>query len=250
MNADEQRLYGDLAWTWPIISPPEDYIDEVGQIVSVIQRYAHIEVKSLLDLGCGGGHNDHYFQHYFKVTGVDLSESMLALARQLNPDIDYRIGDLRSVSMGKCYDAVVIADAIVYMLDEDNLRAALANAHRHLRPGGILCTYAEETKELFEQNGTYTTNHEGVVNGEKVEITLVGNNYDPDPHDTTFEMSFVYLIRRAGVLQVEVDRHLSGLFPLNTWIRLMEETGFEVHQEPFEGQEFPLLVGVKRRGLG
>lgn len=245
MDKVQQRLYDDLAWVWPIISPHEDYVEEVEQFVRAIQQYAHIPVESLLDLGCGGGHNDHYFQRYFKVTGIDLSEAMLTLARRLNPGVDYQVGDMRTVTVEETFDAVVIADAITYMLDEDNLQAAFANAYRCLKPGGVFCTYAEETKERFEQNSTYSSAHQGMVNDEKVEITLVENYYDPDPTDTTFEMSFVYLIRRAGALQVEIDRHEGGLFPMETWIRLMEKAGFEVHQAPFKGQAFPLLVGVK-----
>ena len=31
------RLYGDLAWTWPIISPPEDYAEEAEEAISLIQ---------------------------------------------------------------------------------------------------------------------------------------------------------------------------------------------------------------------
>ena len=29
---DERRLYHDLAWTWPIVSPPERYVREAREI--------------------------------------------------------------------------------------------------------------------------------------------------------------------------------------------------------------------------
>jgi len=42
---DERRLYGDLAWTWPIISPVEDYIEETELFSKLI-----IEHSKIMDL--------------------------------------------------------------------------------------------------------------------------------------------------------------------------------------------------------
>ena len=74
---------------------------------------------------------------------------------------------------------------------------------------------------------------------------MLENLFDPDPDDSTYEMSFVYLIRMGNELRVEIDRHLAGLFSLTTWVRLMEEVGFTVVVEKMEGDEVPLLVGIK-----
>lgn len=54
--------------------------------------------------------------------------------------------------LGASFDAVIVADAIDYMLTEPDLAAAFATAHAHLRPGGVFCTYAEHTREHFVQN--------------------------------------------------------------------------------------------------
>ncbi len=240
-SKDERRLYKDLTWLWPVISPPEDYIEEAREYVRAIRQYARIEVKTMLDLGCGGGHNDHTLQEHYQVTGVDLSESMLTLARKLNPQVTYLVGDMRNVQLGSTFDAVLIADSIDYMLTEDDLRAAFATAYRHLNPGGVFCTVIEETPEHFKQNATTTKlRTRGVL-----EVTLIENYYDPDPTDTTYEMTFIYLIRKAGQLTTEIDHHLGGIFPLETWNRLMEEVGFEVKQVFSEVGVYPIRVGIK-----
>jgi hypothetical protein len=66
------------------------------------------------------------------------------------------------------------------------------------------------------------------------------NSYDPDPNDTTYESTFVWLIRRAGKLEIETDHHLGGVFPLQTWVDLSREAGFEVTliETPFEAAMF------------
>jgi predicted TPR repeat methyltransferase len=112
---DQRRLYGDLAWTWPVISPPEDYVGEAETFCTAIREHAQVDVKTLLDLGCGGGHNDRTLKQHFEVTGVDVSEAMLSLARRLNPEVTYALGDMRTVRLGKTFDAVIVADSIDYM---------------------------------------------------------------------------------------------------------------------------------------
>ena len=234
------RLYDDLSYLWRVISPPEEYEEEVAEVVNLIREHAACEPKTLLDLGCGGGHNDFWLKRNFTVTGVDLSEKMLELARELNPEARYLTGDMRTVRLGETFDVVFIADAIDYMLTEDDLRAAFETAYAHLNPGGIFITYAEETKERFEQNKTKTiTGQQGPI-----ELTGIENYYDPDPRDTTYEMTFVYLIRQRGPLSVEMDYHVMGVFEIPTWIALLEDAGFEVHMMEYEDAG-PLFVGVK-----
>ncbi len=239
---DQRRLYGDLAWTWPIISPPEDYAKESEEIAAVMREVARIEAKTLLHLGCGGGHIDFTLKRHFQVTGLDVSEEMLALARGLNPGIEYIIGDMRAVRLGRGFDAVLIADSIDYMLTEAELRSAFQTALAHLEAGGVFVTCPDVTRESFKQNRMDCSTH---ARG-GVAVTFIEDYHDPDPTDTTYESTFVYLIRRGGELEIETDRHLCGVFPLETWPRLLEEAGFQVEQRELAATPgFPVFVCVR-----
>jgi len=240
---DARRLYGDLAWTWPIISPPEDYVRESELLARIVRTEAGRAARTLLHLGCGGGHNDSTLKRHFDVTGVDSSPAMLRLARRLNPGIEYRRGDMRRVRLRRTFDAVLILDSIGYMLSEADLRAAFATAYVHLRPGGAFVTYAEHEPRRFRQNRTRCS----VRRKGGVEIVFVENEFDPDPRDSTFESTFVSMIRRGGRLEVEVDRHRGGIFPLPTWTRLLREAGFRVTRRVlpslgFGEGELPMFV--------
>jgi SAM-dependent methyltransferase len=241
---EHNRLYNDLSWTWPIISPPQDYIEESAEYRDLLCKHAKIEVKTLLNLGTGGGHNDFSLKRFFQVTGVDLSPAMLALARKLNPEVAYIEGDMRTVRLDQTFDAVCIFDAINYMLTPEDLSAAFETAYAHLKPGGVFLTYVEQTPEGFVQNKTSVSGH---TKGD-VEIIFIENMYDPDPADTTYEVTFVYLIRRGGKQEVQIDHHVTGIFPLPIWIRLLKETGFEVVRTETTASEFekiPTLIGIK-----
>ena len=245
-STNQQRLYHDLAWVWPIISPPQHYMEETEYFCKVIREHSHIEVKTILHLGCGGGHNDHYLQRHFAVTGVDTSEAMLGLAGQLNPQVTYLLGDMRSVRLKKTFDSVALLDSVCYMLTTNDLVAAFTTAFEHLKPGGVLLTTPDFTKERFQQSKTSCR----ICCKAHIEIMFLENNYDPDPTDTTYESTFVYLIRREGALEIETDRHLCGIFPSRTWRRLLKRSGFEVKQSEFkatgtEPRTYPLFIGIK-----
>ena len=184
-------------------------------------------MRSLLHLGCGGGHHDYHLRRHFAVTGVDRSPAMLALARRLNPGVIYRTGDLREVRLGEAFDAVVLFDAVAYMCSPDDLRAAFETAFAHLRPGGVFLTVVEVTPQKFRQNRTWTSVH----TAGDTEIVMVENVYDPDRSDTTYEVIFLYLIRRKGRLVTETECHTCGIFPLRTWLDLLTAVGFAAVQQ-------------------
>jgi len=244
---DIRRLYNDLAWTWPIISPVENYIEETELFSKLIGEHSKIEVKTLLHLGCGGGHNDYTFKKYFKVTSLDISEDMLKLAKKLNPKVNYKYGDMQTIRLEERFDTVTILDSINYIKTVEDLQRTFITTYEHLKPGGVFLTFVEQIAGQFKQNNTTCSNHS---KGD-VEITFIENDYDPDPTDTSYEATFIYLIRVGGKFEVYTDRHLCGIFKLKTWLELLKATGFEVKQVKYthstftEGESYPMLICIK-----
>lgn len=230
----QNRMYHDLAYLWPVVSPPEEYAVEAWHLREIIRTRLGPGRHALLELGVGGGHILSHLTRDFQATAVDLSESMLAISRQLNPSVPHHLGDMRSVRLEQTFDVVLIHDAINYMLTESDLQAAFETAKAHLRPGGVLVAAPDLLKETFAgpsvQHWTQPR--------DDLEVTLIEYLDDPDPLDTTVESIFFYVIKEQGKLRVEQDRHISGLFPRTTWLRLMSDTGFlaeEAHYPSYEG---------------
>lgn len=72
--------------------------------------------------------------------------------------------------------------------------------------------------------------------------------WDPDPADTRYLVDYAYLLRDAtGKVRVVQDRHVEGLFPRDTWLRLLEQTGFsaEVRHAHDEEADAPLFIARK-----
>lgn len=243
----QARLYSDLAWTWPTISPPEEYRADGEFIAGAIKEHAPGEVRTLLDLGCGGGHLDSILKKHFEITGIDASSAMLSLARKLNPEAKYRLGDMRTVRLPQLFDAVLAYDSINYITTRQDLARVFRTAHRHLPPGGVFVTLVEESVETFVQHRTTSSTHK--KGG--LEITLIETHYDPDPSDSTYEGFLIFLLRRGKRLEVHTDHHHLGLFKLKDWHRQLRKTGFVVHRMYHDdggprAREQPYLVCTKK----
>lgn len=184
---------------------------------------------------------------HFQITGIDISEKMLDLARKLNPESRYLLGDMRTFRIEEKFDVVLIYDSVNYMLTDDDLQSAFKTAFHHLKSGGIMFTCVEQTPETFRQS---FTKHTSRKSGD-IQLTYIEHFYDPDKSDTTYETIFVYLIRKNGILEIETDRHVCGIFSLETWEWLLKETGFDSRRDAFRhstfspGEEYPILVGIK-----
>ena len=228
------RLYTDLAYLWPAFSPPEDYAEDAGHWREALRRKLGPGRHSVLELGSGGGHTLSHLAADFQVTAVDLSPQMLALSRELNPGIPHHQGDMRTVRLGQAFDAVAIHDAVCYLLTEQDLRDTLATARAHLKPGGVLLL----TPDFIQESFTGPRVLHWVCDHATPPFTVIEYCFDPDPTDTTIESIFFFIIHGKDGPEVVEDRHTSGLFPSITWLRLMEEAGFDgelVSLPGFEG---------------
>jgi ubiquinone/menaquinone biosynthesis C-methylase UbiE len=234
-------MYTELAEWFHLLTRPEDYVEEAAIYTRAIEA-SMPRAQTMLELGSGGGNNASHLKKRFEMTLVDLSPSMLAVSRQLNPELEHVAGDMRTVRLGRSFDVVFIHDAISYMTNEQDLGAALRTAYLHTRPGGMVLTMPDHTRETFEASTDL-----GGHDGELVTPPQPGRAmrylqwmYDPDPGDTTYVIDFAYLLRESGQeVRCYRDRHVLGLFSRDTWPRLLAASGFEPAVLPFEHSEVP-----------
>ncbi len=244
------RLYGDLAFLMPLITPPGEYAEEASHWRALLREKLGEGRHRVLELGAGGGHNLSHLTADFEITATDISETMLARCGRLNPGVELVAGDMRTIRLGRTFAAVLIHDAVSYMLTESDLLAAFRTAAAHLEPDGLLITAPDHFAETFiGPKIEHAIHADGTT-----EVTYLEYAYDPDPADTAIETVMFFLIRTPGGLRIESDRHVTGLFPKATWIRLMEESGFssEIRAFPLGPDQRPyeLLVGVAGKTIG
>jgi SAM-dependent methyltransferase len=227
------KLYSELASWWPLLSPPSDYAEEAEFHERTLREACVRPVRTVLELGSGGGNNASFLKRSFDMTLVDRSLGMLEVSRGLNPECVHVEGDMRTVRLGRRFDAVFVHDAVTYMTTEADLRRAMETAFVHCVPGGAALIVPDHVRETFRPS----TDHGG-IDGEGRGLRYLEWTWDPDPADTSYVVDFAFLLReRDGSVRVEQDRHVEGLFARADWLRLLTEIGFQARTVPFEGPD-------------
>lgn len=241
------KMYGKLAPWFHLLTSPDDYEEEATFYRKTIVAAAPKRPKTLLELGSGGGNNALYIKKHFDMTLSDLSPSMLKLSKTINPELEHRRGDMRTLRLGREFDAVFIHDAICYMTTEADLRAAIQTAFAHTKRGGVALFAPDYTRETFEPS-THSGGHDDPK-------SLRGLRYlewtwDPDPNDTTYTTHYAFMLRDTdGSISHERDIHVDGLFSRREWMMFLRDAGFRAKRLPFEHSELEstleVFVGIK-----
>lgn len=227
MNEKLPALYDELVPWYRLIDPYMDHEDEAASYQAAIERVASPRPETLLEMGAGAGGNAFFLKRRFRCTLTDLSEPMQALSRELNPECEHLLGDMRTLRLGRSFDAVFVHDAVVYLTTEDDLLAMALTAFLHTRPGGAAVFAPDFVRETFRADTLLITGDDG-------DRALRGLEWawDPDQGDTTYNVEYSFLLREGTEVRSVHDRHQEGLFPIATWRRVLESVGYRV--ETFE----------------
>jgi SAM-dependent methyltransferase len=242
------RMYDDLAVWWPLLSAPGEYREEAAFYRKALEEACERPLRTVLELGSGGGNNASHLKARFQMVLVEPSPGMLDVSRALNPDCEHVQGDMRTVRLGREFDAVFVHDAVCYMTTESDLRMAIETAAVHCRPGGAVLFAPDFVRENFHASSDHG-GHDGGGRG----LRYLEWTWDPDPTDTSYVVDYALLLRTEdGAVHVVHDRHTEGLFPRALWLQLLAEAGFDARAVPFEHSElepgsYEVFVATKRR---
>lgn len=123
----------------------KDYQAECDLIEAALRRFSAAPARTLLDLGCGtGSHALPLTERGYRVTGVDRSPEMLAIAARKAAGLPAEraprllTGDLKTLRLDETFDAALMMFAVLgYQLENADVLAALQAARHHLTPGGL-----------------------------------------------------------------------------------------------------------------
>lgn len=94
----------------------------------------------MYDLGCGPGGQTTAFLHVLgvDVRGMDLSRAAVAEAARRHPAIGFEAGDMLALPLADGTAAGVVAFYAIVHFSPEQLRTALGEMHRAMRPGAPL----------------------------------------------------------------------------------------------------------------
>jgi SAM-dependent methyltransferase len=238
-------LYTELANWFHLLTAPEDYAEEADFYRRIMMGASESPLRTVLELGSGGGNNAYHLKKHFEMTLVDMSNAMLDISRRINPECVHIQGDMRYIRLGQQFDAIFIHDAISYLTTKQDIAAVIETVFVHCRPGGVTLFVPDHTLETFAPS----TSHGGHDTGNRG-LRYLSWVHDPDPDDTTYIMDMVYLLKEDEAIRCQTDRHIMGLFSKDDWRNIMNEAGFSVQVVDRKANWLPpmgthIFLGIK-----
>ena len=182
----------------------------------------------ILDLACGAGRLAVMLaQNGYQVSGVDLSEEMLALAemhaREADLAIPFMQGNMLDLSALGQYSAVTcFADSFCYLQDEAQVLQAFKEVYQHLENDGkfifdVITPY--QTDEVYPgYMYNYTTEDQAFI---------WSSFTDEFEHSAVHELTFFVWNEALASYERVSEIHHERTYELEVYQRLLTQAGFK-----------------------
>lgn len=245
--------YQQFAWYYDQLMEDAPYDQWFAFLHEVLAD--HTSHPRLLDIGCGtGAMTLRLAQAAYDVTGVDLSEDMLTIARYKADNAGLTVPffqqDMTELSLGDTYDVVLMfCDSLNYLQTEEEVQTTFERVYEHLNDDGLFVFDVHTINKLETQfiDQTYADQDE--------DLSLIWQSYAGDsPHSVVHALTFFVREEDGRYSRFDED-HEQRTFASHVYRTWLEEKGFDVlhivsdfsWQEPTESSERLFFVAKKRR---
>jgi ubiquinone/menaquinone biosynthesis C-methylase UbiE len=219
---------------------PERYEREAVSAMALVEKYKLSGGNDLLDVACGTGGHVPYWRDRYRVTGLDISPSMLTHAARKFPGVEFHLGDMVDFRLGRDFDALMcLYGSIGFVRTPHNLNRALAMFALHLKPGGVLCLTPWSTQDEFRPSivvDAVKQSHIRIARMENVKLKRPG----------MVEVDFHHLVGRDGEVSYHQQSIEVGLFSQQQYRDAIGRAGLEL-MEYSQGEDIRMGVFAARK---
>jgi 2-polyprenyl-3-methyl-5-hydroxy-6-metoxy-1,4-benzoquinol methylase len=221
----EAKLY-DEVWG------KHDYDKDVKFLNSLFRKH---RCRNIIDVGCGtGNHSVRLSKLGYEVTGVDVSLSMLKIARKkgANSRVRFIHGGMKKLGKtqrkGQKFDAAIcLGQVFSHLLTNKDLQTFLNGLHRLLKKNGLFVFSAKNAKKINEKYlNVLRLDH--TVNEEKLQVVIFSYNSRDvqDPHILIWRP--IYILKENEKVDLQIREHRLRWFRFLPLREIMEKNGFRV----------------------
>lgn len=255
-------VFDHYASYYDLFYEQKDYRAEAAYVCRHLRQHAPA-ARCVFELGCGtGGHAAGLVDGGYRITGVDLSDVMLARAERRrsswSPDrqavVRFIKGDARTVRVGEAFDAIVsLFHVVSYQTSNADLEAMFRTAADHLAPDGVFAfDFWYGPAVLSERPETRARNMEN----EHVRVTRIARSRLRE-NENLVDVNFEVLVeeKSGGRLQRIEELHVMRYLFLPEIDAVLERVGMHrlcakkwlTDEEPSVGSWSGFVVAAKTR---
>jgi len=220
-------MYYHFAYIYDYLMKEAPYDDWVKFLNQSALKYGN-GGKRVLDLACGTGEISYRLaQLGYQVTGVDLSEDMLVVAKEKMEKFGYFHTpffkqDMRELNGFHPFDQIFICcDSLNYLLQEEDVYKTFQQVYKHLNEGGLFIfdVHSVYKMETIFKGETFADNNE--------DISYIWNCFDgPYEYSVIHELTFFV---KEGEHYVRYDEdHEQRTFPISEYKKMLTSCGFQI----------------------
>jgi len=187
------------------------------------------EGKKVLDVACGTGTISILLKEEgFDVTGVDISDDMLAIAQLKAMEKGFHLPlyqqDMREMErIGQFDIATVFCDSLNYLQTENDLLHTFLSINKQLMVRGLLLF---DVHSIFKIDNIFIGNTFSLTDED---IAYIWNCYEgPFPNSVEHDLSFFVLDESSMKYDRYDETHIQRAFSLEVYEKILKETGFEI----------------------
>ena len=238
-------VYGKSAQIYDLLyvgAGIKDYAAEAKELHGIIED-AHPGAETLLDVACGTGAHLVELRRWYTVEGVDQSREMLAVAQTRLGGVPLHIADMRTLDLGKTFDAVVcLFSSIGYVTDPTEMRSTIGRLAAHVAPGGVLIVDGWLRPDVWqnEYRGEPDIAHNS-------EVTVVRLAFSRRERSIT-ELDMHHLVRTNSGIEYFSETHKLALTPTEDYVSAVELAGLSARVIPDYMPGRDRVVGTRAAG--
>jgi len=187
---------------------------------------AHVKAGNALDFGCGAGRSSRFLKKCgFHTIGADISESMIRMAKENDPNGDYRRmadGDF-SQFPHSVFDAVLAAFTFDNIAEKENKIRILHGLRDLLKDNGIIVIIVSRPEIYTHEWASFSTKdfpeNQYAKSGDKVKIIITDAEDTRPVEDIVWtDADYLEIFAKAGLNAIEMHTPLAKEEEPFAWI--------------------------------
>jgi len=221
----EARFY-DKIWG------KHDYDADVKFLVGFFRKY---HCRNVIDIGCGtGNHALRLSKLGYEVTGVDVSPTMLEIAKAKDKEAKIRFlqGDVkkleRVIPKDQRFDAAIcLGQVFSHLMTDKDVQVFLKRLHEILKRNSLFVFSARNAKKINEEClNKLRLDH--MLNEEKLQLLILAHNRRDSQDPNIIVWNPIYLIKENSKVDLQIREHKLRWFEFSTLKKMITENGFKI----------------------